>query len=659
MKNIFCLILFLFSGSLSHAQIKFVEFGKLKAEEIELKAYKTDLTADAVVLYDKGEVHFLSTENGFKVQFTRHKRIKIFNKSALKYAEISLPYYVENLDKSERIDTIEGFTYTLKGDQYISKKLDSANIYDQQVSDNVRSKKFVFPDVQEGSIIEYKYVLESPFYFSLPEWRFQDRIPTLYSEFQISMIPFYEYELFAQGISGFDFQNSYVSPKKRKWFSLNRSIGTGFEFQENVHIYILKDIPAFEDDSYITSINDYIIRMNFQLSKIREPSGISKDIISTWPDLNEALLKNEHFGIYLKNCGRIAKNILKTELQLEDADDIDKAKAIIEYVKKNYKWNGSNSKFASQPPKDFHKLKSGNVADINLFLIALLNEAKIEAVPVILSTRDHGKIPYDYPFDHFTNYVVALVTTGNAFLADASEEQLRFNVLPMRSLNENGLIVNKKDEPKWISLNSNTSSLEKKTLILNIDSSSMDIKATVSIQCTNYEAFYKRDAFKDEISDINEYYKDRIGEVLKTKTSGYESDATTYSMNFLSKFETEKFDGHIIIKPFLNLAPSSNLLKLNERTYPVDFTYIMNKEFDSKFQIPDGYKLADLPENIVINDDLAEINLRYELKNHILSATGNYNLKKAIYEPDEYGKLKQYLDLVVSSFGQVVVLEVE
>ena len=69
---------------------------------------------------------------------------------------------------------------------------------------------------------------------------------------------------------------------------------------------------------------------------------------------------------YQKGSSRIAKKILSEELTLGQSP-MENTKLIIDYVKNNFEWDGFNSKYASQSPKDFYKNKKGNAADINPF----------------------------------------------------------------------------------------------------------------------------------------------------------------------------------------------------------------------------------------------------------------------------------------------------
>ncbi|MBI6121167.1 DUF3857 domain-containing protein [Salegentibacter maritimus] len=643
------------------SQKKDLEFGVISDSEIEMKYYEKDKEAKAVVLYDKGESIFFDIDNGYNIQFKRHKRIKIFDKSESQHAEIAIPFYVDGFGKTEIIKSIKAFTYNTTNGKLTRKALSPSNIYEERINDRWRHKKFVFPDVQDGAILEYRYILETPFHFNLPDWQFQDKIPTLYSEYQVSMIPFYEYVFIAQGVNDFDYQNSVKGKTKRSWGSINKSygknIGSGIEFQDYIHTYVLTDIPAFTDESYISSINDYIIKMDFQLAKFHSPRGGTTDIISTWPELNESLLKNEKFGKYIKKSSRLAKKILLEEINFTGNTSSQKAKDIIEYVKNNFEWNGEYGKYASQDVKDFFNSKRGNVADINLFMIGLLNEAEIKTKPIILSTRNHGKISTGYPFDHFTNYVVALVESDYSFLADGTEDLLSYNKLPTRCNNEIGLIVEKEATPKWISLKNNFPSKERNTITMILDTVTQDVKAQVSIKNTEYESYAAKKRFKNDSVEIRKFYEDKIGDIKRSRTNGYKRNDFPYSMLFETKYETEKLGNNIVIMPFLNLPLSKNSLTQKERTYPVDFVYPWENQFRSSLEVPKNYSVLDMPKDYKVDNGLVEIQLKYSLTDNTLFAQGSYKFKKSIYLAKEYAQIKNSLDEIVKYFNQPVVLE--
>jgi hypothetical protein len=446
-KIIRALFILLLLSQNTFAQTPSIEFGVINQNEINMTTYPADPQAEAVVLFDLGDSRFIDTEQGYDILFTRIRRVKILSRAGIKYSEVSIPLYHKGVN-SEIVKSIEAFSYNLVNGKLEKTPLDQSTVYKEKINDQWDVKKFAMPDVRPGTIIEFKYVVETPYHFNLPDWEFQDRIPTVYSKYTVRMIPFYEYVFIAQGVARFDSQESKKDPEKRTWGtvvqSYGQNIGSGFEFQDLIHTYVMKNLPAFRDESYITSISDYIVKIDFQLAKFHSPQGSNEDIISTWPLLIDGLLKEDAFGKYLNSCERAAKTILEKELQVENKTELEKCQTIIDYVKSKFSWDGFSNMAASKSVKDLINLKKGNPAEINLLLTALLNSAGIKASPVILSTRDHGKIKSNYPFISFFNYVIVLVKLENqSFLADGADSFTPFNSIPPKCINEKGLIINK------------------------------------------------------------------------------------------------------------------------------------------------------------------------------------------------------------------------
>ncbi|MTI38260.1 DUF3857 domain-containing protein, partial [Fulvivirga lutimaris] len=647
--------------TLAFSQDFSLEYGIINRDELNLTVYENDPDAEAVVLFDIGETKFVDTQSGgYDISFTRTKRIKIFDKSVSDIAEVSIPYYVDGYGKTEVIKSIEAFTYNVEDGGVVRKRVNPSSMYDEQFNDRWRIKKFVFPDIQDGSIIEYKYVLESPFHFNLPDWEFQDIIPTIYSKYTSRMIPFYEYIFIAQGITKFDYQKSEISKENRTWGSVSKmygqNVGNGVEFQDYVHTYILKDVPAFKDESYITTKNDYIMKMDFQLAKFYGPNGAKTSIITTWPELNKSLIKNEYFGKFKKSCGKFAKKVLQNELSIADLSEEEKAKAIVNYVKQNFKWNGYYSKYVNKSAKEFFEQKNGNSAEINLFLTEMLESAGLVAQPVVLSTRDHGRIVSDYPFSHFFNYVLVFVRTQRPFLADGTNKYLPYNKIPPYCINEKGLIVDG-GSGNWVELSDAVTSKEVRNIIIKPDVKKLKADVSLSVHSTEYDAFNYKESFKDDSVSILKYYSKKFDDITRVKSFNYDLPDRPYSIIINANKDLENVSDNIIIQPFLGLALEKNSLTQKNRSYPVDFVYKKSDEFKITVEKPSGYQFDQLPEPYSLDDELVNIDIQYEEKDKMVLITANYTFKKAVYNKNEYPRIKYYLDMIVRKFNESLVLK--
>lgn len=624
------------------------EFGKTDKAVLELQRYEKDTTAEAVVIYDIGQSSFVETEKSFDVIFERKMKIKIFTKAGLKWAEMSIPYYNE-VFKHEDISSLKANTYNLENGKIRVSALASKNIYNEKGYENWYDRKFAFPDVKEGSVIEVSYKIRSPYLLNFRNWSFQKKIPVIYSEYTTKMIPFFKYNYILQGILTLDEFKKYTDN------GLSRTLGTT-EYHDLVYDFIMKDVPAFRDESYITSANDYMMKINFQLSTVHFPDGFIEAVLSTWPQLNEELIDNESFGKYLKSCKNRSTDILDT-MHLASKPDLEKAKSIEHFVKSNFNWDGYSNKFTNKSVKDLLSSKTGNSAEINLFLAGMLNAAGIEAYPVITSTRSNGKIQSDYPFLHLFNYVVVLAKIDSVpVILDATEPLSNFAEIPTRSINDRGLVVQKK-LVEWVDLKSSSVSRIVYKFDLQPDPENDSINQSCNLMTTGYEAIDYRNKFSTS-------YK-----ALKTKlltANALSSDTLSatnlnqiempFIIDFNKKAPLEKVEDKFLIAPFCNFTITENPLKQLVRNYPVDMIYRNSSNFQSTVTIPKGYKLLTKPEDLRINNDKIKIIFSTSLQeDNTIVVTGVYEFKKAEYETPEYFDLKDYFNKIVDKFNEKLV----
>ena len=620
------------------------EFGKIGQAEVDLKQYPLDKTADAVVLFDIGQSYFDLEGNKYVIGFERATRIKILTKAGIKWSEVEIPFYHEG-NIFEKVFDIEAYTYNYENGKLNKTALKPNAIYDEKVNDYWSVRKFALPNVKEGSIIEYRYKISSQFMFNLRDWKFQWRIPVVYSEYEVDMIPFYEYFWLLQGAKKFDSQTSQINILTRRFGSV--------EFHDVVNKFVMKDVPAFKSEEFITSINDYIIKLDFQLAKINYPDGSSINVMTTWDELIKNFLKYDDFGKYVKKSAKLSAKLID-EKSLAGKSDIDKFNFILDYVKTNFNWDKTNDKLASKSPGKFVTDKYGNSADINLFTVGMLNNAGIKAWPVLSSTRDHGKIKYDYPYSRFFNYVlIAADVDGKRILSDATEPYLLNDRIPERCINDKGLIINK-DSLKWISLECHFPS--EMITDIEIDFTDSTLNAGITKKATEYDAQH----FRNDYTDI-ETIKEKLNSknyTLNDQSVSVENKDDKYKP-FILKYsittQPEIIHDKMYVPPFLNETISDNPLKQKSRIYPVDMTYPEKRSFKSTIMIPDGYQVDFLPAEQIINNQLFAMNYRIVKNNNLITISFYYYFKKPVYPAKNYSDIKFYFSEVVKKGNAKIV----
>lgn len=649
-KTITTLIFVVISIASCFAQTFIHEFGKYSQEEFTFNKYDKDPTAEAVVIYDIGNSYFTMGNDGFELIFERKMKIKILTKAGIDWAQIEIPFYIEN-NRSEQIEELKGNTYNYENAKIRVSPLDPLNAHDEKINEHWINRRFAMPDVKEGSVIEVYYKIRSPYFFNFRNWEFQNKIPVIYSEYSARMIPFYEYIYILQGTTKFDSSRTYTVTSSTSPFR-------GITYDDNVYSFVLKDVPAFKDESYITSSDDYLIKIDFQLAAIHYPEGNVQPIMSTWEKLSDELLDDVSFGRFISSCKKKGKDIVDT-MKFESPSLSAKAQRIEKFIKSNINWNGYSSKFASQSVKDLLNKKTGNSADINLLLTGLLNYAGIEANPVILSTRDHGKIKTDYPFLQFFNYVAVLAKLDSTtVLLDASEPFSNFSEIPARCINEKGLVV-KKGKAEWTNLKSKSISHESYYIDLTLSKNIDSLKQACRLVTSGFEAIYYRNKYTSSYNDLKTSF---ISKDQTTNDSIFANNLKAINQPFEMKFSinesTEIVDGKVIISPFSTFPISKNPLVQPTRSYPVDMIYRKTKNFETIINLPDGYKLLSKPVDMKVNNGLVKIVFTTENTDptHI-KVTGIYEFKKDVYDPAEYAEIKRYLKMIVDKFSEKIVID--
>lgn len=648
--TIFISLLFLISLSMYTQENYTQEYGKVTQYEMSMTEYPLDKDAEAVVLYDKGEYFFRGDSGrGFLLYMTRQTKIKVLKQAGISYATFEIPYYIEDRQNSEFVEGIEAITYNFEDGKLNKVDLNPKNIFEEKVDNRWSIKKVTLSDVRPGSVIEIKYTISTPFFFNMRRWSFQRKIPVVDSKLRYRAIPYYEYTYLMRGATKFDELQTEDS-------AFDTHFGL-LVYKELIYNFGMKNLPAFKDEEFITSEKDYMVALDFQLSKIYYPRGGQKDIITTWPQMCDEFLKDDNFGKYIKDAEKEGKKILPT-LALDAEIPLKRTEELAKYVKRMYNWNGDNSKYSSGKLADFLKRKTGNSADINLYLIGLLKAANIDANPVVMSTRGNGIIQSSHPFQQLLDYVLVEVSIDNKkYYIDATEPLLYFTDLPKRCMSVAGLVVKPKSE-EWIFIKQKQLSMTQHSLKVNIFPDQNKIEVNAKYGSIGYNAYLYRNIYLGKDDNLVKYLQNS----LKIQTVDSINIETNEDLNkpfkFSFKFDLplEQSSNKLFINPFCNIQEKDNLFKQSSRTLPVDLIYLQGNSYVSSFQVPEGYKIDFLPADISLSDELISILYNAKVDGNTIYVNASYSLNKNVYEANDYLSLKMSFANMINKFSEMIVL---
>jgi len=648
-KSITLLLIFVVTTTLC-AQQKHQKFGKIKISDLEMTTYDKDTTANAVVLFNYGEAYFKVNSSGYGNDLYQefHIRIKILNKEGFKWANEEIFFH-----KYQYVTKFKASSYNLENGKIVEKKVKKRDVFEESFNKIFFLKKFTFPDVKEGTIIEYKYTTISRSFLNLISWQFQYEIPVIYNDYEIKVPSFFTHRKVLKGyVPCSDYRKTtVVDAYSFGYFSNNKRV-TEFD----VYKYVFEAIPAFIPEPYINSKKNYISSLVFEWYRA------ANNTTNSWEIISKGLIDSDYFGRRII-CPPSVKKELKAEVESKD-NKYDKMVVIYEWIKNSMSWDNSTGYQLDLGIAHAFNQKTGSVADINLLLIATLKEFGIRAIPVIISTRENGFVNPAYPSISDFNYVIAYVKIDDKiYYLDATEKYCPAGLLPERCLNGIGRAiyqptfeVDLTNTEKSENINYITATIENSQLVGNYAGVAKNYAALeIRNQYTNAtteDAFLEKMESQNNgmtVSDFEIINLDNIYEALKIK----------YNLKISN--QADILGDKIYINPMLFWGMENNPFKIEKREYPVDFAYQSSERYVLNFTIPEGYKVESIPEskNIEMEGKVAEFQYNVVHSGNIIQVSSKININKTIFTQIEYPTLKIFFSEIVSKHAERIVLTKE
>ncbi len=638
-------------------------FGDVKPEDFAVKVYPIDSSADAVYHFDVGSSEYEGNNKGYlSVIFRTKARIHLLNKKSfedLSTVKILLANQADNLD---RLDNLDAATYNLENGKVVVTKVDKASIFKEK-EDGYIVMKFTFPNIKEGSIIEYDYKVSSPDPGYLNNWTFQDSYPKLWSEYTVAVPQYYDFITFKQGYLPYavDTAETYRDNFLIRDNGDAGSSGAAGSVTATVfkHKWAIQNVPSIKPEAFTTTINNYRSKISFQFSALRRADGSIKPYLSDWGSMVDELMKRESFGLDLTHDLDWLNDDVKAANAL-NGKALDNAKNIFAHVQSNYIVTDDYGYSLSQPLRKTAQTKKGNAADINMLLVAMLKNVGFEAYPVLLSTRSHGKTYDLYPIMNKFNYTVAQVSiSGQTYLLDAADKNLGFGHLSDDCYNGNARLV--APLPALINLSPDSLKETSLTFVAMQNEGDNTMTGHYSSQLGEMQSLEVRRALNKASKE--DFFKEVLkGNSESIAVSNTQIDSLKQPADPVTvKFDlSAKFDEDIIyFNPMLVDAERENPFTAAERFYPVEMPYASDRTYLLNMEVPKGYKVDELPKSARINFNEDEGSFEYI----IAESGGRVQLRcrlrfnKATFEPEDYETLREFYSFVVAKEGEQIVFK--
>jgi len=629
-------------------------FGELKVKEKEFTVFKKDTTASAVYLYEYGKNHFEVRNNYVWLITKYHTKIKILEQEGLKYATIQIPYY-HNENRREKVQKIKAITHNGATKTNVSQE----NIFDVDTSENWSEKRFTFPDAHVGSILEYTYEIQSPFHFNLTGWRFQEDIPKVYTEYNAKIPGNWKYNRTLLGELKLKINDAAL---QEDCFSVP---GIAKMADCEVLKYAMENVPAFDDDEeYMLSGSNYRSRLEFELSESLSFQGYKEKFTKSWDDVDREFKMDKDIGRQLRKKNFFEKNV-PSDL-LSEGEELERAKKIYAFVQNHFQWNGKSGVWRNNRVKKAFEAQKGNVAEINIALINLLNAGGIKTEMMLSATRQFGLPKRTHAVMSDFNYVLAKATiAGKDYLLDATDNYLPFGMLPFRCLNYYGRVMDFNSESYWHTIEPYTNNTKNIRVQMTLAADGDNASGSAVVSNSGYYYINQQKSLatlgkEAYVAQIEEDFGDDFY-ITEYKENSVRPTKNLVIEQFRFEIENQLEEDKIYINPFLITFFPKNPFIASERHYPIDFGYQRHYGYTLSLTLPEGYRLKSLPEVQLLTLPGNSGSLRFEAAQQVngsISVLFDFKLSATQYKSEAYHLIKEFFQKAVEAQTQsYIVLE--
>jgi len=477
-------------------------------------------------------------------------------------------------------------------------------------------------------------------YGGLQDWYFQWDIPVVKSKYKLIVFPGAEFAYQVQ-----------KSPKYAVDVNTSSSDGS-VSFEMN-------NLAGLTDEPYMDAREDYIQKAMFQLSGLTRPNH-NRRYSTTWPELSKDLFRHENLG------RQIGRDIPGTDEFVKEVKSLnspaEKINRVYNYVRERMVWNGSSSKWSPDGVKSAWNKRTGNSAEINLILVNLLKAVDLNADPVLVSERYHGKVHTNYPFvDQFNTVYAAVSINGRNIYLDATNKYLPAWITPYEILNTIGFILNPK-KPQLVNILDEEFKYDDAVIISGKVNNDGNLMGRVNVRSRDYARAIKIGRYKSDGQKFIENFFTKGIEGLKIdsfKTSGEEVDSLPFIQEFDFNLPLAASGEYRFLDLNLFTGQKNNPFILNNRFANINFGYKQRLVITAMIDIPETLAIEGLPKPAYITTPERSIAFRKtasfeggKLVQNIL-----IEVNTSLFDADDYQMVKEFYKLMYDSLNESIVLK--
>ena len=574
----------------------------------------------------------------------------VLDETAIGLGEKTITYVPGFFELSQ----FEATTYVPNGRSYKKLKVehweDKNRINQMFFFDDVKYRHFIFPGVQKGAILELKYTynqldptLQFPFHF-------QENVPVIKGSFSI--------------------QYSDKVRASVKFFgdSIRTEHRHSVSGQTNSLSWSVSNFPEWKGFPNAPS-HRYSIPHAFPLIQEykTESQGWQKGLNTT----QQLYAHNIHF---LKDLNKDAP-VPELKKLIDSLQSVSKSQEAL--IRSIYYWVQENVKyiafedglggFVPRQANDIFRKRYGDCKDMSSLITYM---GKLAGLPTYFCWIGTRELPYTYselPLPNSDNHMIAAIyLQGKWQFLDATSRFLRFGFPSEFVQGKEALVAISPDSFQVVKVPVMPSSAN-----VSYDSTQLfwqneHLEGNISLKLDGYLKFDLVEILKltkrDKLDDVIARTLVRGNNKCKISEVGYQAIEERDTPLFIkAKLDLADYARQIEDRLYLNLHLDKSFANLKidttGRKIGREFEFA---SFDTKitaFTIPNGYKLAKLPNDIAYTGTTFRYALRYVQEGGKVIARFESQINSLLLEQKDFDNWNTQLDKLNQAFREVVVLQ--
>jgi|HubBroStandDraft_6_1064221.scaffolds.fasta_scaffold01366_6 hypothetical protein len=574
-------------------------------------------------------------------------RIKILTEEGRQYADVEIPFRKEN----ENIHGIQARTIRPDGTivPFDGKVFDKMIVKTKGL--RYLAKTFTLPDVQVGSIIEYRYYddLEEGYVFD-SHWILSEELFTKHAKF--SLKPYREYAL--------------------RWsWPIGLPQGTAPPKQDNDKTLRLEtsDVPPFEEEDYMPPENELKFRVDFVYDTDPNPEkepdkfwkkigkqkysaaesfvgkrkamedAVSQIVVPT----DSAEVKLQKIYAHCQQIRNLSFERSRTE-QERKRDDLKPVNNVEDLIKRGY----------------------GSGWDITWLFLGMARAAGLQADPVIVSTRNlYFFSPQLMNAGQLNSNVVVVSLNGKDMYFDPGAKFTPFGMLPWTETGVQGLRLDK-DGGAWVHTSmpdGSESRIERKAVMQLSDTG--DLEGTVTVTFTGLQGQRVRQEYVNEDDAARKkFLEDQLRAYIPAAIEVELNNQPDWNSSSVLVAEYKvKVPGwaasagrRVLVSAGIFGGGEKHLFEHANRVYPIYFSFPYQDVDDVTIDLPLGWQSSTLPQPQDIDAKLCLFHEEVQNEKGSLHISRKLTVNALFLDKKYYAALRNFYQMVRKGDEEQIVL---